>query len=43
MCLDHIANVDVTLLADILQLLQHPELATVDVINNKTSSSLQWQ
>jgi hypothetical protein len=43
MCLDHIANVDVALLADILQLLQHSELATVDVINNKTSSSLQWQ
>jgi hypothetical protein len=42
MYLDHTANVDVALLADILQLMQHSELATVDVIN-KTSSSLQWQ
>jgi len=43
LCLDHIADVDVAPLVDILQLVQHSELAAVDVINNNAASSLQWQ
>ncbi|CAM6056040.1 unnamed protein product [Sphagnum tenellum] len=43
LCLDHIADVDVAPVVDILQLVQQSELAAVDVINNNTASSLQWQ
>jgi hypothetical protein len=43
LCLDHIADLDVAPLVDILQLVQHSELAAVDVINNNAASSLQWQ
>jgi len=37
---DHIADVDVALPVDILRLVPHSELATVDVIN--IIYSLQW-
>lgn len=43
LCLDHIADVDVAPVVDILQLVQQSELVAVDVINNNTASSLQWQ
>ncbi|KAH9541276.1 hypothetical protein CY35_14G054200 [Sphagnum magellanicum] len=41
--MDHIADVDLAPLVDILRLLQHSELAVVDVINNNAISSLQWK
>jgi hypothetical protein len=41
--MDHIADVDIVPPVDILRLVQHSELATGDVINNSTISSLQWK